>query len=640
VVTLSLSVGGPYFMLASNAPMLQRWAANSSHPLAENPYPLYAASNAGSFAGLLAYPLLIEPNFTTPRQFGILTAGYLALVLGFLYCVILLRRHGRNPAISVTATRKAHLDKAALFRWLAWSAIPASLLFGTTTFIITDIASVPLLWIIPLLLYIASFIVAFSVWKWYTRVLLILYFPLGLLTLLYAVSIPLANRLGITPVIAIMLALSALFVGAFLFHRRLYELRPNAEDSGLFYVFLALGGALGGCFNGFVAPQVFHTAIEFPLVLTLSLLVALLPDFLSPSVPRERPFPKMVAAFLIVLLIGVNRYISSGVNLLEGWYLAASGVLLLLVLFAALLLSDWLYRTPRRAVLAVLVIGLLALHLGGASDRSWIDEERNFFGISRVREDTEHARRIYVHGVTIHGMQSTEEQYRLNPASSYFGPPGDIFAHLSASAIGAPIGALGLGVGTVACYAKPGQEMDFYEIDPASIHIAADPDYFTYMRDCPGKRSIIAGDGRITLTKAPDGRYGVIIMDAFTSDAIPMHLLTLEALTMYGAKLRPDGLIAFNVSNRYLNLLPVFRTLSDELGWHALYRFNLAKSDSWELSSIWVVLAKDEKSLEQIKQLPAWKPLPPEKGEQYSWTDNYTNLLGILRFTDALAVPR
>jgi hypothetical protein len=636
VVTLLLSVGGCYFMLSSSAPMLQGWVAKTSHSLAKNPYPLYAASNAGSFFGLLAYPLLIEPRFSTPQQFSILSIGYLSLVLGFLYCAIVIRGHRQSPAENAPATPEARPDKTLLFCWLSYSAIPASLLFGTTTFILTDIASVPLLWIIPLMLYISSFIVAFSAREWKMPAVRGLYFPLGLLTLFCACFLPLASRLGITPIITVMLTLSALFVGAFLFHRRLYELRPEAENSGLFYVVLALGGALGGCFNSFVAPQIFLSAVEFPLVLSLSLLVVLLPDFLSTNVRRKTRFPYEIAALLLLLLMAAKLYISFDVHYFEGWYLAISGVLLLLVLFAALLLSDWFYQTPRRGLPAILVTGLLAGYLAETSGVSWIHAERNFFGISRVREDKEHARVIYTHGVTIHGMQSSEDQYRLTPTSYYGGPLRDIFAHLPVSVADAPIGALGLGIGTVACYAKPGQEMDFYEIDPASIHIATDPTYFTYMRDCAGKRSIIVGDARLTLTRAPDRRYGFIIMDVFTSDAIPMHLLTLEALTMYGKKLKPDGLIAFNISNQYLNLLPVIRTLSEELGWTGRYRLNIAKKDSLEVSSIWVVLAKEEKSL-KLEQLSEWKPLPPETGNQYRWTDDYTNLLGVLRFRDGLA---
>jgi spermidine synthase len=424
-----------------------------------------------------------------------------------------------------------------------------------------------------------------------------------------------------------------LFVGTLLFHRRLYELRPKGENSGLFYVILALGGALGGCFNTFIAPQIFRTAVEFPLVLALSLLVILLPDFLAMNVLREKRFPKQIALLLLVLLPGAALYISSSHSLFDGWRLAISGSLLTLVLLAFFLLLDWFYQTLQRVALAILISGLLGGCQATASDGSWIHAERNFFGISRVREDTEHARRVYSHGMTMHGWQSTEEQRRLDPGTTYYGPLRDIVAHLPASVVDAPIAALGLGIGTVACYAKRAQEMDFYEIDPASIHIAREPAYFTYLRDCPGKRSIILGDGRITLNKAPDGRYGFIIMDAFTSDAIPMHLLTLEALRMYGEKMRPDGLIAFNISNRYLNLVPVFRTLARELGWAGRYRHNLARKNSLELSSIWIVLAKHEKSLEPLEHLPQWQPLPPEEGKQYRWTDDYTNLLSVLRFS-------
>lgn len=635
VVTLLLSVGGGYFMLSSSAPMLQGWAAKTSHSLANNPYPLYAASNAGSFFGLLAYPLLIEPRFSTPQQFSILSIGYLSLVLGFVYCAIVIRGHSQSPDQNAPAAAEAYPDKALLFRWLGYSAIPASLLFGTTTFIITDIASVPLLWIIPLLLYVSSFIAAFSTREWNTAAARLLYFPLGLLTLFAAAFYPLASRLGITPIITVTLTLSALFVGAFLFHRRLYELRSTAQNLGLFYVVVASGGALGGCFNSFVAPQVFLTTVEFPLVLLLSLLVVLLPDFLSANTVRKTRFPYEIAALLLLLLTAAKFYISSDIHFFEGRYLAISGVLLMLVLFAALLLSDWFYQTPRRGLLAILVTGMLAGYLAETAGASWIHAERNFFGISRVREDKKLARFVYTHGVTIHGVQSTEDQYRLSPIS-YYGPLRDILAHMPVSLADAPIGALGLGIGTVACYAKPGQAMDFYEIDPASIHIATDPTYFTYMRDCAGKRSIIVGDARLTLTRAPDGRYGFIIMDVFTSDAIPMHLLTLEALTMYGKKLKPEGLIAINISNQYLNLLPVIRTLSEELSWTARYRLNIVKNDALEVSSIWVVLAKEKTSL-NLEQLPDWKPLPPETGNQYRWTDDFTNLLGVLRFRDGLA---
>lgn len=638
VVTLLLSVGGGYFMLSSSAPMLQGWAAQTSHSLAKNPYPLYAASNAGSFFGLLAYPLLIEPRFSTPQQFRLLSVGYLLLVLGFFCCAIVFRNHRQDPVQNAPVMPEAHPDRTLLFCWLSYSAIPASLLFGTTTFITTDIASVPLLWIIPLMLYILSFVFAFSMREWKTPAVRVLYFPLGLLTLFCACFLPLASRLGITPIIAVILTLSSLFVGAFLFHRRLYELRPRSENSGLFYVVLALGGALGGCFNSFVAPQIFLTAMEFPLVLSVSLLVVLLPDFLSANTVRKTRFPYAIAALFLLLVVAGKFYIASDIHFFEGRYLAISSVLLLLVLFAALLLSDWFYQTPRRGLLAILVTGLLAGHLAETSGGSWIHAERNFFGISRVREDKEHSRIIYTHGVTIHGMQSTENQYRLDPIS-YYRPLRDIFANLPVSVADAPIGVLGLGIGTVACYAKPGQEMDFYEIDPASIHIATDPVYFTYMRDCAGKRSIIVGDGRLTLTEAPDRRYGIIIMDAFTSDAIPMHLLTLEALTMYGKKLKPDGLIAFNISNRYLNLLPVIRTLSEELGWTGRYRLNVAKNESLEVSSMWVVLAKEKES-PLLEPLSEWKPLPPERGDQYRWTDDYTNLLGVLRFRDWLAFLR
>ncbi len=633
LTTLILSVGAPYLLLSSNAPMLQRWAANTSHPLSKNPYPLYAASNAGSLLGLLAYPFLIEPLFTTTQQFGVLTAGFLALVFSFGCCVVIMRRYEHSPAIPVSAAPNMPLEKAPLFRWLAYSAIPASLLFGTTTFIITDIASVPLLWIGPLTLYISSFILAFSERQYRIRVLVGIYVPVGLLTLFGSVSASLAGRVGVTPAIEMMLTLTALLFGTFMFHRRLYELRPRAQDSGLFYVILALGGAIGGCFNSFVAPVIFSTAGEFPLMLALSLLVALLPDFLSTTVPRKQGFPIIKAASLIFLLLSMKLYFLSGVDPWKGWFLAVSAVMITLTIFIALVLSDWFYKSPWKAVFAILVVGLFGGHLAAAHGSSWLYVERNFFGISRVHAETDHDRLIYSHGVTMHGVQSTQEQFRLKP-TSYYGPPlRDVFANLPAADLQTPIGVIGLGIGTVACYAAPAQQMDFYEIDPASIHIATNPTYFTFMRDCPGQRRIIVGDGRITLNQAPDGAYGLIIIDAFTSDAIPMHLLTLEALTMYGRKLQPHGLIAFNISNKYLDLLPVFRTLSTALGWTGTYRFDVEDSASLAVSSLWVVLGKDDTDTQLLQRVRGWKALPDEAGKQYRWTDDYTNLLNVLRLS-------
>jgi hypothetical protein len=629
VVTLLQSVGISYVLLSSSAPILQRWAADSSHPLAKNPYPLYAASNAGSFFGLLAYPLLIEPRFTTQQQFDILNVGYLSVVAGFLCCAIVIRRYWREPVLRAPAAPRWHPDKASMFIWLAYSIIPASLLFGTTTFITTDIASVPLLWIIPLMLYLASFVFAFSTREWNTRAWRAMYFPLGLLTLFCTSFVPLAVRLGIGRMVTVLLALGTLFLGSLLFNRRIYELRPKAEDSGLFYVILALGGALGGSFNSLIAPQIFRSALEFPLMLALSLLIVLLPDFLSTGVPRATRFPYRSALLLLLLLLAARFYISLDIDFFKVAYLVTGGVLLALTLFSALLLCDWFYQAPARSLLAIPVAGLFVIYLAETGGASWIHAERNFFGISRVREDSEHALRLYTHGVTLHGMQSTQAQDRLRPIS-YYRPLRDILDHLPASIAGAPIGVLGLGIGTVACYATAGQDMDFYEIDPASIHIATDPAYFTYLRDCPGVHNIIVGDARLALTRAPDGRYGFIVMDAFTSDAIPMHLLTLEALAMYGRKLKQDGLIAFNISNRYLDLLPVIRTLSDELGWPGRYRLNIVKDNPLEISSLWVVLAKD-KAGPVLERLAEWKPLPPQTGRQFRWTDDYTNLLGVLR---------
>lgn len=629
IVTLLQSIGIPYTLLAASAPLLQRWVAATDHPMAANPYPLYAASNSGSFLALLAYPLFIEPRFPTNAQFGIFSNGYVALALGFAACLFLLRRHmGAAKAVQPTVSAPTP-DRRQVASWIFLAFIPASLLYGVTTYLISDIASVPLLWLIPLMLYLLSFVITFS-----DRAMSIV--PLArilqvgvVITLLLSMFISLQNLLGIFHVLIPVVILSIIFIAFIYFHRVLYLRRPPSTGLAFYYVIVSVGGVAGGLFNAILSPLIFKSTLEFPLMLLLTALMTLIlrPDGgFRPEILR-RPHRWMAGCFLLPLLF----HLALKVHLPDAWSVSSGLTVLGLfagaLIFLFLLLTEDIFGSVRRSMVGLIFFSLVLIAML-TEGHSALFTYRNFFGISRVNLDEEQQAHIYMHGVTVHGIQSLEPEKRLNPFS-YYVPLRKIFERVEAAQT-APAAVLGLGVGTIACYAQPDQQMDFYEIDPAPIMVANNPDLFTYMRDCPGKRTTLVGDGRLEINRADNGQYGIIVMDAFTSDAIPIHLLTREALELYGSKLRSDGVIAFNVSNRFLNLIPVLASHATDLGWTGVVRAYDTKK-ALEASSLWIALFPRRDVADKfLQQEPSWRVLPPENRARFKWTDQYSSLLSVL----------
>ena len=596
---LALAVGAPFFVVTTASPLLQRWLATSGHASGRDPYFLYALGNVGSLLALLGYPLLVEPWLTLDGQTRLWSAGYLLFVALALGCVLAARRGAASVTEHRARTRTTSPPIAwrTRARWVAIALVPSSLMLGATTYIATDVASAPLLWVLPLATYLLTFIVAFTRRPPVTPALAarLLPVPVGLvlLTLLGVVALPVPLML--------LLHLVTLFLAGALAHGRLAEERPPAERLTEFYFLLSLGGVLGGVLNALVAPQVFDSVLEYPLVLAAALL-------LRRSPARER----YLALGFVPLAACIAGLAASGDNVGVARAVLAASVLLLLVVGRS---------RPRRLALGFGSLAALLVLAGGAS----LHAERTFFGVLRVVEQ-DGERRLY-HGTTLHGIERADGE-----PLSYFtrqGPLGDVMAAYGERLDRVDV--IGLGVGTLAAYGRPGQRLTFYELDPAVADVAADPRYFTFLRDSRADVRIVVGDGRRTLAAAPDGASALVVIDAFSSDSIPVHLLTREALALYLEKLRPDGVVAFHVTNRHLELAPVVAQLARHLGLAALERRDAVAGGlrDGRAPSRWVAVARTPAALEPLRRRGEWR-VPEASGRV--WTDDYSNLLAVLKW--------
>lgn len=636
--TLIFSIGLPFFALSASAPLLQRWFATTSDPAADDPYFLYAASNLGSLGGLLSYPLLIEPLLRLRTQSRIWTIGYVVLLALIVVCA---SRVWRVRAVSKRAKSKrdevgekaSPVSRSTRLRWLALAAVPASLLVSVTSYVTTDF-TVPLFWIAPLAIYLATFVLVFARRQILSHRLMCALLP-------FAVVVPLVLAAGNVTGSLYLLAfpLVALFVAAMVCHGELAASRPQVRDLTEFYVWLSLGGAIGGLFNVLVAPLIFKTTTEYPLGLLLACLVPAVARQVkqkrinaarSPSGSREHWLTLGIAVGLGLLVL-VLAYPAAKLQLSTD-SLRFVGMVFVLPAIIALRFR----HKPVRFVAALGAI-LLAAAFYSHLDRSVIARARSFYGVYFVANHG--AYRVLVHGTTNHGAQSLVSQMKCTPLTYYFpsGPLGDLFRSFQGAYAKSDIAVVGLGAGSTAGYAQPGQRWTFYEIDPTVERIARDPRYFTLLRDCAPQARVILGDARISLGREPDGTHDLIILDAFTSDAIPVHLLTREALDLYFRKLSPHGVLAFHITNRYFDLRPVLARLARDAHVVAYLRSGFdvtpAEERAGKVGSHWVVMARQPEDLGGLLQDPQWMAsLPTVKGA--AWTDDYSNVLGALQFTE------
>lgn len=627
LLLLMVSVGLPFFVVSSTGPLLQQWFTSTRHAVAQDPYVLYRASNLGSVLALLAYPALIEPRLRLADQTRLWGAAYVVFAVLTGLCAL---ARWRAPAAAATGAERRRpppaemaqvavpppLSAARRCRWVVLAFVPSSFMLAVTTHITTDIAAIPLLWVLPLALYLLSFIVVFSPRPSIFSALMKQAQPFLILQLLVVLN---ATR----PVLFVVAAnLLALFVSALVCHGRLADDRPPSAQLTTFYLWIALGGALGGVFNAVVAPLVFNSVVEYPLAIVAACLLR------SPNRERADEPGSRRLDFLLPLGVGVLFLGLVALGRSLGFPSAARSV----ALVVAVVVCATFHARPVRFGLGVgAVLVAAALPFGSANDTLYAT--RTFFGVIRVERDRGRRLHLLVHSTTVHGAQSTDPARRLEPLT-YYWPLGPVFAAPPGRILTPSVAVIGLGTGSLACYGRPTQRWTFYEIDPAVERLARDPRLFTYLRDCPPRTDVIVGDARRSLSRAPGDRFGVIVVDAFNSDAIPVHLLTRQALALYLDRLADGGIIAVNVSNRYLDLAGVLGDLAGDAHLSALVRdephVTRAQADEGKAGSVWVVMARSTTDLAQLVGDPTWAPLPPRSGSR-AWTDDFSNLLGAFK---------
>lgn len=636
---LAVSIGVPFFVMSATAPLAQRWFSIASPRHAENPYFLYAASNLGSFGALLAYPIIVEPQLTITSQLGWTHAGLTLLLFLFVMTAVNLCMYAPPAPAATTQPPERAARLPLILRWLLLSAIPASLLYGVTAHITTDIASFPLFWVIPLALYLLTFVIVFAKKQIGVRLCRSIHIPLVSAFLLFSL---LYNGSGLWP---LPIYLFVFFVAAISCHAHLAESRPHASHLTQFYLWMSLGGVLGGAFNIFVAPNVFTTIAEYPLALILSM-AAIIPlgAWRSAAWKKDIALPVVIVGVIYgICVLGLEHNAH-----LAGIFAARESILkhvgkidsiiwISMVVFVniAIVIVVFLYEHKR---LVASVVTAAAIYGGYQAVTSYMARGddyftgRNIFGVSRIVDQRELRLRMLMHDTTTHGVQSTDPAQRLK-LTSYYPPLAVIFAAIDKKTAERPVAGLGLGIGTAACLSPRAKAIDFFEINPLVEKIARNDRYFTYLRDCPAKATVYIGDARIGISGMPDGYYSLIIADAFSSDAIPVHMLTLEAAATYFRKLAPDGAIAYNISNRHLYLAPVLSAIAHELKVRGyLLSYDPKDHGDLEYPSLWVVLTKSEKFAGKLLEKGNdWRELPPPD-DSYLWRDNFSNIVKVMEW--------
>jgi spermidine synthase len=616
VSTMTLTVGAPFFVLSTSAPVLQRWFAALPLRSAADPYFLYAASNFGSMLALLAYPFLIEPAFGVRRQTLLWTVGYVVFIALALVCIWMVRRFADQPLPRATPAACEPLSIPVRLKWLLFAFAPSSLMLGVTMHISTDIAAVPLLWVLPLALYLVTFVLAFSSRE----------------VLPHVWSVRLAPPLVLASLVTIVLHeqqwwflplhVLTFFACALSCHRELAASRPHVGHLTEFYIWISVGGVLGGVFNTLISPHVFATVFEYPLVLTLTL-------FLIPGAASLNTGKSHLS--LAAMTIGAVIVVAAVTLLIFTELPAQMGVFVLAV---ALGVSLTLVFAIGAAAFRGLGVGCLALLLSGAfAGGTVLFTGRSFFGVLRVVENEDHTRHILLHGSTMHGFQELATQDRCEPTSYYDrrGPVGQIF-HSTKTAV-AEVAVIGLGTGNLACYAEAGQRWTFYEIDPLVERIARHEPWFTFLKNSRSAPRVVIGDGRLKLRDARVGSYDLIILDAFSSDAIPIHLLTEEAMALYVSRLKPDGILAVHISNRYLRLEPVVARITERNSLFALTNIETQipseHAATGRIAAYWMAVARDPAVLTDFRRLPGWRVASASPAAA-PWTDDYANIYSAL----------
>lgn len=605
--TLALGVALPYCLLAATSTLLQSWYARATRL---DPYFLYAASNLGSFLGLFAYPLFIEPNFGGATQADLWRDAFAAF-LGLMILAAVGLCHSAKDAIVPETESAPPIEKRRIARWLLLAFAPSSLLLSVTHFVTADLLPAPILWVIPLALYLLSFVAVFARRPWVSRQLATRYVPAVILTLV-VIWLSEATR----PLLLIVgVLLFGLFWLAIFCHGELAATRPAPARLGEFYFWIALGGVLGGAFNVFAAPWISSSLLEFPLMLVLIGALRPWPTTTPGSSYLRAAFLGALAIFLVV--------VGRAANIPAGQPFQA---ILIFPLLATMLVTQ---PGPYAAALALVIgAGLLAPSVHG----DILERRRSFFGVHTVTRVDDFIK--LTHGTTTHGLQSLEEPD--DPKAYYHrkSPIAAVIKNLNAAGELRNVAVVGLGSGALAAYAEPGLSWTFFELDRDVQSIAMR--HFSYLANSPGKIAVVLGDARLTISQS-DRKFDLLIIDAFGSDSIPAHLLTREAFEIYKQHLNTGGTIAIHISNRYLNLIPIL----GEVGWpmrfsgHGTWLLTDDDRNAGRMTSDWVVLRENASDLLEITPGLRWTTWQSRGGRP--WTDDYINLLSVVKWDELIS---
>ena len=612
---LLVSVGLPFFALSAGAPTLQRWFAQTTDPNAKDPYFLYQASNLASMIALLGYPIWFERQFRLGEQSLYWSFGYGLLIALLGMCAFKLNR-AEPVEVQHSEALKSEISVSDRAVWVFLAAGPTAMLGGLPTYLTTNVSPIPLLWVVPLSLYLMTFVVAFSsklkrghLFKYYATATI---FGVVVLTLL-GKSQP--------AVFIIPLHLIGFFFTGLACHYELAKSRPTTAHITEFYVWMSVGGMVGGLFSSLMAPILFVQPFEYFAAIALSFVA------IGIAVRKEQPlnlldllYPAMAAGLVAI----VERW-GTGPHLYDWTYLALAAMCIFSL------------RPIRQGLL---LVGFFVLYVANSvTSSNHIFQERSFFGILDVRSDVVGGVVFHrlVHGNTLHGGEMMSGPIKDKPTSYYseFSGLGVAFSKLGNTSRFDNVAVVGLGTGTTAAYGRTGQSIDYYELDPHVESMARNPKLFTYVSNSRAQVKVSIGDARLRLKEAPDGHYGLIVLDAFSSDAIPIHLLTREAVQMYFQKLSPEGILAVHISNRYLNLEPVNSAIVQDLGLYAQRLVDTlpetVKSTEFHYPSRWDLISRNKAALDPVTTGDKrWGPLDPPKTR--AWTDDYSNVLSAIVF--------
>ena len=620
------SIGLPFFALAANNPLLQAWFVRTGHPEGRDPYFLYASSNIGSFLALLSYPLLLEPVFTLRTQNLIWSGGYALLIVLIAACGLLLWRAPAMTAANVLATDSdAPAPSWGLrARWIFLAAVPSGLLIAVTAHISTDVAAAPLLWVLPLSLYLLTWVLVFQ--------------PRPLLPhrwVLWAQPVAIAGAIvllafGSEHNLLLMLGGHQLcfFVIAMACHGELARTRPAAKYLTGFYVALSFGGMVGGLFAGLIAPYAFSWVAEYPILIVLAALCR------PPAKERwsrwGRHFWPLLAVLAIALIVP-SQVKGQLFDWLEEHRIYVAGGVAALGMVLALGFNATRVKLAAVAALALVLVRVYPV------DEGRVETVRSFFGVHKIVTTPSGQYHVLMHGTTIHGA----ERFTNDDGTPIAGRPEPITYYHKDGGIGRAIAAIrdrkgsplrvaviGLGAGTLTCAAEPGETWKFFEIDQSMVETARDPRFFTYVQNCQPELAPVIGDARLTFAREPDGIYDLIIVDAYSSDAIPIHLATREAMKIYKDKLAAQGAVVMHVSNRHLELASVVVGIADAndlTSW--IYSEDSGRDGEYIFSTSVVVSAREEADVGKLASSEQWKETAADTTQRI-WTDDYCNVLG------------